>query len=223
MEIKDILKVVSNAAKGNDDIKKGIVGSNGFGFMFKDPSSTKKFYVKTAHSSKFCTLSFYREIGRKWDIDSLRREQNYDIYLTGCIKTLVPSLKIGGYEHLFFSWVYILTPGGRQFPATFYFGQSGMCLGGWKCEQIKQGLFPKNFASIINSSPFDFSESEIYGLVDALEHGLKKVPVSDYYGVYEHDLGQTLMGIKYGKPLSQDLYRPMNDEEVKSLYHFTLV
>lgn len=141
MEIKELLEAVSNAVEGNDSIEKGVIGFNGFGFAFKNSFSPNCPYVKTDHSSKFCTLSFYREIGRKWDADSLRREQNYDIYLTGCIKALVPSLKIGGYERLFYSWMFISTPDGRQFPATFYYGQSGMSLGGWGCEKIKQGIF----------------------------------------------------------------------------------
>jgi len=53
---------------------------------------------------------------------------------------------------------------------------------------------------IINFSPFNFSKIELEEFIEALVLSLDKVPTSDFEGVYEHDLGRELMGIKSGKP-----------------------
>lgn len=43
-------------------------------------------------------------------------------------------------------------------------------------------------------------------LVQALEGSLKEVPLSNYYGVFKHDAGNTLMGVKLTGPFYMELY-----------------
>ena len=53
---------------------------------------------------------------------------------------------------------------------------------------------------IVNFSPFNFSKVELEEFIEALTLALVKVPISDFEGVYEHDLGRKLMGLKSGRP-----------------------
>jgi hypothetical protein len=72
-------------------------------------------------------------------------------------------------------------------------------LGGWDSE-IYDEIFPKRIYKLINGSPFDFTKDELEALIEALECALKKVPISDFYGVYHHDFGKILMGVRFGVP-----------------------
>lgn len=80
-------------------------------------------------------------------------------------------------------------------------------LGGWDSYEDYNGkkIFPEEFISIIHFSPFNFSKNELEGLIEALECVLRKVPVSDFHGIYQHDEGYTLMGVKGGKPFMIEL------------------
>jgi hypothetical protein len=164
-------------------------------------------------SSKICNLGAYRDLLKIWssrhdkmqNLDELvLYDEKYDCLYGGALKTLLPTLEFGGYENLFDVWMFVRTPDGKQFPATFYFGASGTALGGWHSEKYDK-IFPKSFASIINFSPFDFSKDERESLIEALECALRKVPVSDFYGVYQHDGGNALMGVKAGVPFIIEL------------------
>lgn len=57
-----------------------------------------------------------------------------------------------------------------------------------------------NFCSLINFSPFNFNPDELDAFIEALELSLRMVPVSDYFGIYEGDKGNFLMGVKYNHP-----------------------
>lgn len=72
-------------------------------------------------------------------------------------------------------------------------------LGGWDSESYDE-IFPKRIYKLINGSPFDFTKDELEALIEALECALKKVPISDFYGVYHHDFGKILMGVRFGVP-----------------------
>ncbi|MFW9878676.1 MAG: hypothetical protein ACFFG0_36820 [Candidatus Thorarchaeota archaeon] len=222
--MEELLKLVSFAANGIDAIEKGAVGYNGYGFVFRDLSSSLVPFIRSG-GSKFCTFSFHREIGKKWDNESLKEELKYDIFLTGCLKTLVPSLKFGGDEILFNCWIFVKTPEKKIFPGTFYYGQSGLSLGGWGANDnyTYKKEFPEKFNEIINFNPFCLTKKELDLLVEALEEALKKVPVSDFYGVYRHDSGQTLMGVRYGEPIYRELYKidglKPTEEEIRKLFY----
>jgi len=144
----------------------------------------------------------------------MEEEDNYDLLLAGSLKTLIPTLRFGGDERLFHAWVFVKTPDGKQFPATFYYAQSGLSMGGWKSNKDSSGnvVFSDEFLSIVNFKPFEFEfhGEDLKDLVQALEHALGKVPVSDFHGVFKHGFGQTLMGVHRGMPFTRELYRSMN-------------
>lgn len=51
---------------------------------------------------------------------------------------------------------------------------------------------------MINYSPFDLDKDGLAGLIEAQIFALQKVPVSDFCGIYSHDLGNALMGVHDG-------------------------
>jgi hypothetical protein len=221
MDVQELYTLVTNAANGFDHIEKGAVGYNRYGFVFQDYANDSDF-VKFG-GSKFCTFNFHRKDGMKWDTESMLKIAKYDIYLAGCLKTLVPTLKFGGDELLFDSWVFIKTPEGRKFPGSFYYRQSGTAMGGWGVNEDEsyKKEFPAKFNKLINFNPFDFTKQELSNLVEAIEGALKKVPVSDYYGLYKHDLGQAIMGVKLGRPIIRELYtyEDLPEEDIRALYY----
>jgi len=64
--------------------------------------------------------------------------------------------------------VLIKTPENKTFPAKFYFRPSGTLLAGWPL-QVYLKVFPSDFRSVINYSPFDLSDDELNSLVEAFE------------------------------------------------------
>ena len=221
--IKELLELVSQAAKGKDHIKKGAVGYGGYGFVFKN-SDSRIPYIIGFGSSKFAGAGSMRDVvktfkklsdsSQKFELqDLMTQQEELDLLLAGSLKTLIPGLRFGGDEILFNSWMLAKTPDDKIFPATFYYGASGMSVGGWQgydskndylLEKFKtetgKELFPEDFVSVFNFSPFKFKKEELNLFLDALEFALKKIPVSDFEGIYRHDLGNSHMGIIDGKP-----------------------
>lgn len=225
MDIEEIISLVSEAAKGKDYFEKGAVGSNGFGFVFKDLDSDIP-YVTFKGSSKVFGAGSHRNVTKNFrklvKLGELKNfndlhdiDPNYDLLLAGSVKKLLPTIKFGGYEELFDVWMFVKTPEGKMFPATFYYAQSGLSIGGWGRKDSRTGryfdsytgenVFPEDFEDLINFSPFKFSDFEKNLFLDALEFALDKVPVSDFWGVFNHDLGNTLMGVSKGKPFTREL------------------
>ena len=104
--------------------------------------------------------------------------------------------------------MFVKTPNGKFFPATFYYGASGTALGGWHAEDYKR--FPRKTRDEFNLSPFDFDKDGLTGLIEAQMFALQKVPVSDFCGIYSHDLGDTLMCVHNGVAFITEL--GYNDE-----------
>jgi len=220
LEIESLLKLVSEAADGKDDFKEGAIGYNGYGFVFRDYDyKSKNSFIIGDGSSKLCSVGAFRNIYKKSlevqvPIKSSKDLLNYspklDLYFGGALKSLVPEIEFGGSEQLFHVWMFVKTPKGQIFPATFYYGQSGASIGGWSLDYrvflfAEARTFPPEFESIINFSPFNFSKIELEEFIEALVLSLDKVPTSDFEGVYEHDLGRELMGIRSGKPFVKTL------------------
>ncbi len=244
MQIEELISLVSNTASGADNFTKGAVGFNGYGFVFKDfncglPYVTfrgsgkaygagshrygvenfKKFY-ELENSTENSEEGLKKQFKRLEDLKSLDEfytiDPEYDLLLAGSLKTLVPSLKFGGYEEFFEVWMFVKTPRDKLFPATFYYGQSGLSIGGWRPDENyvdnREKVFPNKFEKILNFSPYDFTNFEKHLFLDALEFALKKVPISDFWGIYTHDLGNTFMGVEKGKPFIDE----MEDFELNS-------
>lgn len=222
-DIKELLNLVLRVAHKEDNLEQAAIGFYGYGFVFRDFRHSNDSYIVTKQSSRVCLMGAYRDLLKKWfsehdkihDLDDLLLyNEKYDCLYGGALRTLLPTLEFGGDEDLFNVWMFVRTPDGKQFPATFYFGPSGTSVGGWESKEYVK-IFPKDFTQIINYSPFDFSKDEREGLIEALECALKKVPVSDYYGVYHHDLGNALMGVKAGVPFIIELGYEYDETDIE--------
>jgi hypothetical protein len=216
MSIEFLVKLVSETANGKDDFHKGAVGTNGYGFIFKDLNA-KLPYVKFMGSSKVFCAGAYKNFMKKFEkilekkslFDLVDYDEKYDLLFVGSVKTLVPMLQFGGYEELFDVWMFVKTPDGKLFPARFYWGQSGISIAGWNLKLTDhisgKSIFPKDFERIVNFTPFNFSDDEREEFLEALELALYKVPISDFWGVFNHDAGNSLMGVQRGESYWSEL------------------
>ncbi len=213
-EIKKLLELMDDTPDDRVDIKNKVIYFQGYTFMFRDHGfRLRESYVVIKFSSKVTSAGFWRKI-IDYSVKNLKKikklndinlkDTKYDFCYGGSLKTIFPNLKFGGDEMLYFVWMFIKTPEGFMFPATFYFGPSGTSIGGWSLFDAKE-VFPPEFYSVINFSPFDFSHDELNAFVEALELSLMMVPMTDYYGVFLCDDGYTIMGIKKGIPYLLDL------------------
>jgi hypothetical protein len=237
LTIKRLIKLVSNAARGLDKIKEGAVGSNGYGFVFRnyDYTSQNSFLIGDG-SSKFSSIGPIKDIYKKVieqhgpmeNIEQFLYDYDHesDLYIGGALKTLVPDIEFGGHECLFDVWMFVKTPVDKMFPATLYFGHSKVTIGAWRSDfnvflSDDSSDLPKEFRKIVAFSPFDFSEVEKEEFIEALEFALANVTISDFEGIYSHDSGRNLMGIRSGQPfitpLSKEEYRKLR--KVKTHYH----
>jgi len=213
-EIKKLLELMENSTEDSVDMKNRVIHFQGYTFVFRDhDSKLRESYVVIKLSSKVTSAGFWRKI-LKYSIENLQEiksigdinleDTEYDFCYGASLKTLLPALKFGGDRTLFLVWIFVKTPEGYMFPATFYYGPSGTSIGGWKLQNARK-VFPSEFYSIINITPFDLPHDELDAFVEALELSLKMVPMRDYYGVYLGDHGYTIMGVKNGEPYLLDL------------------
>ena len=215
MDIKKIKIFASNGALGQLDISKAQIGSNRYGFVFFDFNNTSVEPVFNTLSSRVCGAGAHFGDFEKFmtleeikfdklsDIGDLMKDIKHDLLLAGSLKTLLPELKFGGDEMLFDALMFVMTPDGLFFPANFYYGASGTAIGGWHLEDYK--IFPVEFRELINFSPFDLDKDGLTGLIEAHMFALKKISVSDFCGIYGHDLGNALMCVHNGRPIIMEL------------------
>ncbi|MFX1479158.1 MAG: hypothetical protein ACFFCI_13580 [Promethearchaeota archaeon] len=227
MRFKQVVELAVKVANGKNYFKEGAVGSNGYGFVFKDFNAHPiEPYMVPFGSHKLCGAGSHRDVKKKLErheeiedfSDVLRYDMKYDLLIVGSLKNLLPTLQFGGIEQLFEVWMFVKTPEDQKFPATFYWGQSGLSIGGWSKDSIyllmrEKGL--SNELEFINFNLFELSDDEIGRFLDALEFALKKVTVSDFWGIYKHDLGNSFMGIKKGKPFIKELGSFKRDSEAE--------
>ncbi len=218
MDFKYLLNLAGRAAKGYDDLKNGSVGYNGYGFVFRE--------LKFPFSRKLFNFGSMGKFAQDLENDHSNDKgfQSYDVFqdilLVGSIKTLVPSLELGGDEILFNAWMFVATNDGRAFPTHVYYRTTRLAVGGWKFGE--SGWFdvdsqiPEEIYKITNCDPFKFSSIIKKEFVESLEYALKKVPPSDFYAIFEHDLGYRLMGISDGSPVSIELGESPTLFDVKS-------
>ena len=75
MRIEQIIKLATEAAEGCDNLKEGAVGSNGYGFVFKDfDTHQNEPFIVPYGSSKFCGAGTHRNF-----IKNLRIYKNLDV------------------------------------------------------------------------------------------------------------------------------------------------
>jgi len=215
MRIKQLVQLVTDAAGGKDNFKEGAVGSNGYSFVFKDSKSQIP-YITGLYSQKYCEAGSMRDVMKIWkkvkNFKDLKDLSNFDemkdLLLAGSLKTLLPNLQFGGFS-MFKVWMLVKTPEEYLFPTTFYWGVSGPTIGGWTSYDIdpitKERIFPEEFVEVINFNPFKFTDDERGCLLDALEFALKKVPVSDFWGVFNRDIGNHYMGVRRGESFMKEL------------------
>ncbi len=215
MDVKKIKSLASSATLGQLNVKKAQVGSNGYGFVFFDfhPRKVDRSFWKA--SSKVCGAGahfgdFERfmalddvKFDKLSDIGGLMRDIKHDLLLAGSLKTLLPSMEFGGDEMLFDVLMFVMTPNGLFFPATFYYGPSRTSLGGWRLEKYQS--FPRETRDEFNFSPFDLDKDGLTGLIEAQIFALQEVPISDFCGIYSHDLGNALMCVHDGVPFVMEL------------------
>lgn len=215
MRIEQLIQLVTDAAGGKDNFKEGAVGSNGYGFVFKDLNS-KIPYITSLYSQKYCEAGSNRDVIRILKkVKSFKDLKNFsnldqmkDLLLLGSLKTLVPNLQLGGFN-MFKVWMLVKTPEEYLFPITFYWGVSGLTIGGWTSYDMdtitKEKIFSEEFVKVINLTPFGFSDDERGCFLDALEFALNKVPLSDCWGVFNRDIGNHYMGVSRGEPFMKEL------------------
>jgi len=218
MLFKKILQLTEDPADGKFNIKEGAIGSNGYGFVFRDENFMSN-YLQVSYSSKFHCLGSMRRFANRYEKEgtftlsngSLEDTEEYDMKLIGAVKTLVPTIKTGGAEWLFGVWLFTVTPNGLRFPMNLYYGPTRLGLGGWDYEGKKSLLknlknitepkdYPLELQKIVNYNPFELSRNDKEELAEALELALRQVPISDFYGFYANDNGYLIMGIRNKKP-----------------------
>lgn len=165
---------MSKAAVVNDCINERAVGSERYGFVFKDIDYIDQ-HIGYFASGVVCRLGKTREIMKDYDrkinvIENLDSyNEHYDIIMAGSLKTLVPTIKFGGgYEYLFEVWMLVRTPDNKWFPGTVYYGASGLSVGGWdigvashfKIDNSRAKKVPSALKSQINYNPQKFTRDE---------------------------------------------------------------
>ena len=230
MDVKKIKNLASDGALGQLDFKQAQVGSNGYGFVFFDFNDTSVDPMFRKDSSKVCGAGAHFgdfesftslddvKFDKLSDVGGLMRDIKHDLLLAGSLKTLLPDIEFGGDEQLFEAWMFVKTPKDQYFPATFYYGASGTSLGGWDSEDYKR--FPREIRDEFNFSPFDLDKDGLTGLIEAQIFALKKVPVSDFCGIYSHDLGNALMVVHDGRPLIMELGNNYGEHEVEIVLRY---
>ncbi|MHA1375821.1 MAG: hypothetical protein ACTSR7_16190 [Promethearchaeota archaeon] len=189
-QIKEILKALKNS-KFKEQIE-----SNGYYFYFCNKTLSLK---DMAHFSisKICSIGASKEIIKN---DTLLETESFlgygfedDLLFIGALKTLIPSISLGGFENIFNVSFFVTTPLDKVYLFLFYFGASGLVLGGYEFEDCV-------YASTSLSNSFNLSNDEISEIIEALEILLMKTSKSNFTTIYENDLGKWRVGVDSGQP-----------------------
>ena len=218
MKIQNIIQLVNQATQDIDNIEKGAIGYQGYGFVFDESISiygSSRIYSLGASRCLINDLEMAK-ISEPEDL-LLYGDTNYEIRFIGALKTLVPDLYFDSDELLFDICMFVKTPEGKQFPATFYYGPTGLAMGGWRSyeEEANNQFIP--YRSFINFCPFDFSQNDLEPLAEALELALNKVSISDFYAVHLQDDDYCFMGYKNGKTFIASLGESYTEENLNQL------
>ena len=221
MKILKLIKLLSKAAEGKKSIAEGAVGSDSFGFIFRDIAFIKDFF-DLSYVSQLCNVGTMRMFLHNFsgDPDAFFKysDLSFDISCIGSLKTLVPTIKFGMDDLLFEVWMLVRTPKGEIFPASFYYGKSRLAIGGWNINTIDlfhniKFSLPKELNEYINVNPFDFTVEERDHLASSLEFALQGVNSSDFEVTFRDEYGDIFLAIQEGIPvfkrISDDEYWPI--------------
>lgn len=212
MNIARLVQFASNAAEGMNNFNEGAVGSNGFGFVFRDVNYED---IGLEFTSKVCNIGTMREFFEEFqnkedpDIFQVYSDIRSDLLLIGAVKTLVPSIQLALDDLLFIVWMVVKTPDNRIFPATMYYGKTRLATGGWRRNKLSKEVGFSKYKEYFNFNPFDFTIEEQSSYAEALESALQKVPISDFEVVYRDEYGEQVMVVNDGIPN----FRRISDEE----------
>ncbi len=109
-DVKNIISLAEKASQGNYSIEEVSIGNNGYGFVFRylfrddNPS-----FITGKYSSRVCTFSQFRK---------LHYHLMQSIDYIGRLKTLLPSIELGGYFQFFNVWVFVITPTKKKIPGN---------------------------------------------------------------------------------------------------------
>lgn len=230
MDIIEIKNLALRGATGQIDTHRAQVGSSGYGFVYFDFSNSLVDPIFNTRSGKVCGAgAHFGDFERYMKLEEIKFDQlsdtagimqdiKHDLILAGSLKTLLPDLEFGGDEQLFDALMFVVIPDDFFFPANFYYGPSGTALGGWMFEQYQE--FPDKISKEFNLSPFDLDKDGLTGLVEAQMFALKRIPISDFCGIYRHDLGSYLMCVHNGVANVQELGFDFEEEEVEIMLRY---
>ena len=211
--IKNIIHQAEQASQGNYNIEKAAIGVKGYGFVFRylfkedNPS-----FITGKYSSRICTFAQFR---------TLHFILLQSIEYIGRLKTLLPSIELGGYYHFFSVWVFVITPTNKRFPMIFYYGKNGFTFGGWddflfskllKEEEDDKNLV--NFIHYINCNPFELNQEELQDLAKNLILSLKLTLVSEFQGITEQDSHKTLIAYLDNKEIVKPYPLETSNDEI---------
>lgn len=195
-------EVIVGLLKRENNLDKAILSLNGYSFLFLDIakinidlSSFEKLIPFDIDEGTFAKRNSKLEtlnIG----VDIFSHDISMDLFIGGSLKTLLPDLKFGGYENLFTVLILILNPDSEIFPILFYFGPSGIVIGGSNDKFILSSLMRKIPNEIIIVSPFSLKKENILKMISILKRILRRVPLSDYQGTYQQDYGNLIIGLE---------------------------
>lgn len=192
--MKEIIGLAKLASKGIDDIANGVIGFDGYGFVFRDITYIeKKMKIETYYTPLI-------DIGKmRYIMKALKNGKEIHEYellgfdlnllLTASVKTLVPDLKLGLGDTFFITWMLVKSPYGEIFPANFYYDRNRMAIGCLNQKFVNKNTdIPNEFAEIFIFNPYNLSEDEREELAEAFESAIKKVPRTDFKAVFSgHD------------------------------------
>ncbi len=217
MKISELIKLLSKAAEGKDSIAEGAVGSNFFGFVFRDVVFVEDL-LDLGYLSQFCNVGtmpmFLHNFSGDPDAFFKYSDLSFDISCIGSLKTLVPTIKFCMDDLLFEVWMLVRTPKGEVFPASFYYGKSRLAIGGWNINTIElfhkiKFYLPKELNEFTTVNPFDFTVEERDHLASSLELALQKVKPSDFEVTFRDEYGDIFLAIQEGIPV----FKRINDED----------
>lgn len=199
-DIELFLDLLRKAAIGVVDFDEAIIGQDGYGFVFRDTACPDGIITSEFSHLRY-PLGHFRYNNR---IKAMLIPTNRIIRYIGAVKTLVPSLVLGGSEIAFETWLLTKTPDNKIIPLIFYYGRRGYCLGGWneisfnllREYKQKQGQWNEMFTHQL----FDLSEKECEQIVFYLLWCLGKIPLINFKCTLTNDYFYTYMTYENDKP-----------------------